>query len=168
MRDTEQRTESAWKGLAAGLVGGLVATWAMTRFQTFLSELDTRDEKEKEGEGDDATIRAASAVSEAFGHPLQEDEKKAAGTGVHYGFGTFMGGAYGVATELAPAVAVGRGFPFGTALWLGADEVAVPALGLSKAPSEIPLARHAGALAMHLVYGAILEVVRRGVRRALD
>ena len=48
-----------------------------------------------------------------------------------------------------------------------ADELAVPAAGLSKPPKEIPLTTHVYALASHLVYGWITETVRRAVRRAL-
>lgn len=36
------------------------------------------------------------------------------------------------------------GVPFGAALWLAADEVEVPAFGLSKSPFEYPLSSHAG------------------------
>jgi len=161
--------DSPWKGLAAGLIGGLVATWAMTQFQTFLTRLEKEGNGESGGDGgENATVRAAEAISSGvLRHELPEEKKEAAGAGVHYGFGTLMGGAYGAVAEVAPAVVAGQGFPFGAALWLGADEVAVPALGLSKRPAEIPVSKHAGALAAHLVYGAILEVVRRSVRGLL-
>jgi uncharacterized membrane protein YagU involved in acid resistance len=52
-------------------------------------------------------------------------------------------------------------------VWLLADELAVPAAGLSKSPKEFPLTTHIYALASHLVYGWITETVRRAVRRAL-
>jgi uncharacterized membrane protein YagU involved in acid resistance len=78
-----------------------------------------------------------------------------------------MGGVYGALTELSPKVASGAGMPFGAALWLAADEVAVPALGLSKKPTESPAPIHAYALASHLVYGLTTDLVRRVVRRVL-
>jgi uncharacterized membrane protein YagU involved in acid resistance len=56
---------------------------------------------------------------------------------------------------------------FGTGLFVAADEVAVPALGLSKSPREYPLSTHLYGLASHLVYGFTAEYVRRGVRRLL-
>jgi uncharacterized membrane protein YagU involved in acid resistance len=43
----------------------------------------------------------------------------------------------------------------------------VPAAGLSKPPQEIPLTTHIYALASHLVFGWITEMVRAAVRRAL-
>ena len=94
-------------------------------------------------------------------------EKEIAGPAVHYAFGATMGAMYGVLAEVAPAVSAGWGMPFGTALWLAADEVAVPALGLSKSPTEYPASTHASALASHLVYGLSVDLVRRVFRSAL-
>ena len=49
-------------------------------------------------------------------------------------------------------------------LWLVADELAVPALGLAKGPRNYPLSAHGSALGSHLVYGAAAELVRSGLR----
>lgn len=112
------RPKTIAKGLTAGLVGGLAASWVMNRFQTMLGNALT-------------------------------------------------GAMYGAMSELWPEAAVGAGLPFGAAVWLAADEIAVPALGLSKPATEYPLSKHAYALASHLVYGVTTEVVRRVVRQAL-
>jgi putative membrane protein len=50
-------------------------------------------------------------------------------------------------------------------VWLGADEIGVPALGLSGPPTQYPLSVHLYALASHLVYGFTTELVRRTLRR---
>ncbi len=124
-------------------------------------------EQNKENQ-DDATVKAAKAISEAiFGHKLEEREKRAAGAAVHYAFGTVTGGLYGAVAELAPEVTTGMGLPFGAAFWLVADETAVPLLGLSKPPTEYPASTHAYALASHLVFGLTAEIVRRALRNAL-
>ena len=116
----------------------------------------------------DATVKAASAVSEGiFDHKLTKSEKKWAGPAVHYAFGTSVGGLYGAVAEVAPEVTAVAGLPFGAAFWLVADETAVPLLGLSKAPTEYPPSVHAYALASHFVYGLTTELVRRAVRGAL-
>jgi hypothetical protein len=171
-----------WKGLAAGLIGGLVASWTMNQFQGVWSKVTEGFEKshgaqsmkpsegqeENKEEQDDATVKAARAVSEGvFGHELKESEKETAGAVVHYAFGTAVGGLYGAVAELSPEVTMGAGLPFGAAFWLVADETAVPLLGLAKAPTEYPLSTHVYALTSHLVYGATAEVVRRVVRNAL-
>lgn len=175
------------KGLAAGLAGGLVASWTMNRFQDVWSKLtedlaqseerssarDDNDESRQarggvEEQADDATVKAASAISEGvFDHELTKGEKKIAGPAVHYAFGAATGGLYGAIAELAPEATAGAGLPFGAAFWLLADETAVPLLGLSKGPTEYPLSAHVYALASHLVYGLTAEAVRRAVRGAL-
>jgi hypothetical protein len=186
-----------WKGLAAGLIAGLVASWTMNRFQDAWSKLAggiaTWPDNEfqnvwgefSEGFGkssdtqgsnpgpepevqDDTTVRAASAVSEGlFDHKLTQSEKKIAGAAVHYILGTSVGGLYGAAAEIAPRVTAGAGLPFGAVFWLVVDEGAVPLLGLSKGPTAYPLSTHAYALSSHFVYGLTAEVVRRVIRKAL-
>jgi hypothetical protein len=185
-----------WKGLAAGLIGGLVASWTMNRFQDVWSKLakdieawphDFQNVWCEFSEGleesfapqaskpsptpevqEDTTVRAASAVSEAlFDHKLTRGEKKIAGPAVHYILGTGVGGLYGAAAEMAPKVTAGKGLPFGAAFWLVVDEGAVPLLGLSKGPTAYPLSTHVYALSSHFVYGLTAEVVRRAVRKAM-
>ncbi len=166
------------RGLTAGLIGGLVASSTMNQFQSLTSKLAEELDKSQGGqkkkeapekkEGDDATVKAASAISEnVFDHKLTKIEKKVAGPAVHYAFGTIMGGFYGVAAELAPFITAGAGLPYGAIFWVAEDEAAVPALGLSRSPNEYPLSTHASALASHFVYGLTTDVLRRAVRRVL-
>jgi uncharacterized membrane protein YagU involved in acid resistance len=172
------------KGLAAGLIGGLVASWTMNRFQDRWSklaqgnrmspqdQLESRqlesDEQGRVEAEDDTTVRTASAISEGlFDHKLTQKEKKIAGPAVHYILGTGVGGLYGAAAEVAPKVTTGAGLPFGAVFWLVVDEGAVPILGLSKGPTQYPLSTHVYALASHFVYGLTTELVRRVVLKAL-
>ena len=174
------------KGIVAGLAGGLVASWTMNQFQAAWMRLAGGDEKPhgaqsmqptqgSEGdqardakEQDDATVETAKVISRnVFGHELQESEKKAAGALVHYAFGTATGGLYGALAEISPQVTMGAGLPFGGVFWLLADEIAVPALGLSKGPTAYPISTHAYALASHFVYGMTAELSRRALRQVL-
>jgi putative membrane protein len=196
-RTNTRDVNNVWKGFAAGLVGGLVASWTMNRFQdvwsTVAKDVETWQANQfhkvsgEQAEGveetsgtkdlefgskqevpDDTTMKAASAVSEGvFGHKLTQSEKKIGGTAVHYLFGTGVGGLYGAAAEVAPNVTAGAGLPFGAVFWLVVDEGAVPLLGLSEGPMAYPLSIHAYALSSHFVYGFTAEVVRRAVRAAL-
>ncbi len=172
-----KKKPNIWKGLLIGAVAGLVASWTMDRFQDVwiaVTPEDKSEESEKEqdakSEGedksnDDATVKAASAVSEGlFEHQLTPEEKKIAGPVVHYAVGATSGMVYGVAAEFLPEVATGFGLPYGTAFWLVVDEGAVPLLGLAKPPTEYPLSNHIYALASHLVFGATAEGVRRLLR----
>jgi putative membrane protein len=154
-----------WKGLVAGLAGGLAASWAMNQVQSQLAKISPQPAQQT---GDDATVKAASAISESVGdHVLNRDEKAVAGPAIHYAFGSTMGAVYGGLTEALPRSAAGWGLPFGALLWLGADEIAVPSLGLSGSPADAPVSTHASALASHLVYGVTADAVRRAVRAAL-
>jgi uncharacterized membrane protein YagU involved in acid resistance len=122
----------------------------------------------QDGGGDDATMKAAEKLSLAVAQkPLSQEQKKAAGPVVHYSFGTFMGGVYGAAVEYRKAARYAAGLPFGAILFAAADEITVPALGLSKPPTESPASEHLYGLLSHLVYGATTEVVRRVVRGTL-
>src|SRR5215204_6350271 len=85
-----------WKGLGAGLVGGLVASWTMNQFQAVWTKVaeglekphgaqatqptdgQSSGQEQNEESVDAATVKAARAVSEGIlGHQLQESEKKA-------------------------------------------------------------------------------------------
>jgi hypothetical protein len=180
-----------WKGLAAGIAGGLAAAWAMNQFQALLSRLAGEEERshgaqslqqgspehgvgrELQAEGkddaaDDAAGRLANAVSvKVSGRELTAGEKEVAGAGFHYAMGVTSGAIYGALSEIAPQVRVGAGLPFGALVWLTADEGIVPALGLSKSAKEYPLSIHLYAFTSHLVFGLTTELVRRGVRSAL-
>ena len=193
MRIFRRNSGDPLKGMIAGAAGGLVASWVMNQFQALLSRMThgverphgaqslqhglprygvARELQERglDSEADNAAIRTAVAVSELlFGVELAERKKKEiAGAVVHYAFGVATGGLYGSIAELKPATTAGAGLPFGAAVWLVADEITVPALGLSKPPTEYPLSTHAYSIAAHLVYGLTTEIVRRAARRALD
>ncbi len=179
------------KGLAAGVVGGLVASVVMNQFQSLLGKHMVDIEKshgaqslqqgspnhgagrmlQKRGSDeaqDDAAERLANTISVGvFDHELTKSGKDTAGTALHYAYGISMGGLYGAAAEIAPVVTVGAGLTYGALIWVSADEGIVPALGLSKSATEYPLSVHAYALASHLVYGLTTEIVRGAVRRAL-
>ena len=169
----QQGNRSAWKGLVAGVIGGVVASWAMDRFQYWWLSFDGSDERELQQAPSDhqeepATVKTASAISEAvFGHSLTVKEKEIAGPIVHYAVGTTAGAVYGLAAEYEPDVTTLAGIPFGAAFWMVVDEGALPLLGLAKGPTAYPISTHAYALASHLVFGLTVEVVRSTVRRAL-
>lgn len=179
------------KGLAAGIVGGLVASIVMNQFQKMLSGFITDDKRshgaqslqkgaphhgagrmlEKQGAEnaqDDSAERLAQTISVGlFDRELTETEKDTAGTALHYAYGISMGAVYGAAAEIFPETTIGAGLPYGALIWIGADEVVVPLLGLSKHSGEYPISVHAGAFSSHLVYGLTTEIVRNAVRKIL-
>lgn len=173
-----RRRREPLKGVAAGAIGGLVASWVMEQAMKATQALEKSwkkakvDDASQQGsdqaeESEDATQKAADKLTQTVLHrPLSKEQKKVAGPVVHYAFGTAMGAVYGAAAERLPVTSA-VGVPFGAAVWLGADEIGVPAAGLSKPPREYPLEVHLNALAGHIAYGVTTELVRRGVRALL-
>jgi uncharacterized membrane protein YagU involved in acid resistance len=164
--------------LLIGLAGGLIAAWTMNQFQTLWTKAseqvsgktdppEQHEQDRVEAEAEDATMRAADGVSRSLFHrTLTKEEKKKAGPMVHYAFGSAMGALYGAAAEMFPDVTRGFGTGFGAALFAVADEIAVPAFGLSGKPTKAQFSSHLYGLASHLVYGATTEGVRRAAKAA--
>lgn len=173
------------RGMAAGLLAGAAASWVMNQFQAMRPRRhlegggesaeressagsDRASEQRQESGEEDVTVKTAAAISRnLFHHELTDQEKQLAGPAVHYGYGALIGALYGGLAELLPIARAGMGLPFGFALWLAGDEVAVPALGLSKPPADYPPEVHADALAAHFMYGLTTDVLRRVLRHVL-
>jgi uncharacterized membrane protein YagU involved in acid resistance len=187
---------NAWKGCAAGIAGGLAATLVMTGFQSVWnaampkangggeSQQDSESrplkhngqnretrQAEQNPEGENPTAKVADKVMSVAGRELSPEGKQKGGTVVHYAFGTLMGALYGTALEFAPRNyrrnAFGSGLLMGTALFTGADEFALPALGLTGSPTETPVSAHVYGLVSHLVYGATAGLVTRSLRKVM-
>jgi uncharacterized membrane protein YagU involved in acid resistance len=155
------RKHGVYRGLIAGAIGGLAASWVMPRFE-FLVAHALGQSDPHEGQGEDATVKLAMKISSAaLNHELSPKEKKTAGPFVHYAYGTGLGTLYGSLAQKHEATTSGFGGAYGAAAWALGDEIAVPALGLGKKPNEVPLSHHLQMLAAHLVYGITLETVRR-------
>jgi putative membrane protein len=161
-----------WRGIIAGLVGGVIAAGAMSLAHKGLGGLvsGTRQPAPaaEQQQSEDATVRVADGITGwLLKHPLPEDRKPLAANIVHYAFGAGVGGLYGGIATVAPRVTMGLGLPFGVAVWLGAHVIMVPALGLAAPPTRQPASKEALEFFLHLVYGAVTELVRRLVRQAL-
>ncbi len=159
--------------MIAGAIGGATAAHVMNHFQSLwtmvATELEKRrgDQPRQERGGDDATVKTANAISHLVIHrDLTDDEKKWAGPAVHYAFGTALGAVYGLLVNTEPRAGSGCGTVYGSAVWLGMDEVAVPAAGLAPPPADTPVSSHIKALASHLIYGFITDLVRRAILKA--
>jgi hypothetical protein len=156
------RDRKLYKGLIAGSIGGLAASWIMVRFQVALSRAVSGSSNPHEGEEEDATVKTAEKISEGvLDRPLSPEGKKTAGPVVHYAYGTGLGALYGGLTKKFEGAKSGFGSGYGAAVWAIGDEVMVPAFGLGRWPTETPVSQQIQALAAHLVYGVTLEGVRR-------
>ena len=156
------------RGALAGAIAGLVGAYAMERFQALWSDTAERARPKQTASAakdEPTTVKAAERLAETVLHTeLPEEVKPVAGEAVHYGMGALSGAIYGAVAEMLPFARAGNGLLFGAVLWWVADNMAVPAVGLSKMPSEYPPSTHAYALSSHLVYGFVTETVRRVLR----
>ena len=175
---SRSRRKSPLRGMLAGSLSGLLGTILMTQFQLLwkkgakeLSPPKPKPQEEEKGkEKEDSTIQTAKKISKAAGHDLSDAEKKRAGNIVHYSFGAAVGGIYGVLTETAPRrfrrmnpTVLGIGY--GTAVFLGAHELAVPALNLGSNPLKEPVPDQISEYLAHLVYGVGTSLAYSVIRR---
>jgi hypothetical protein len=160
-----------WRGAVAGALGGFIGSWVMDEFQDVWSAAAKRiskdgeqnsDEQAKSAHQEPALVKIVIAAEQTvLNRDPSESHKKIGSQVVHYGFGTAMGLLYGALAEKTPKVSAGGGMLFATSLWLGADEIAVPALKLSPPPVDSPASTHIYGLTSHLIYGLTVEGVRR-------
>jgi putative membrane protein len=167
-----QTRKRVW-GTVAGAAGGVAAAFVMNQFQAVWAKAEKKlsppppEESSNKG-GDDATVRTAAGISKmVFHHELTAGEKKWAGPAVHYAFGGMAGALYGAMANSTRMAAAGGGTGYGSAVWLLADEIGVPAAGLSGPPTKTPPMKHLQAWASHLVYGLVTEGTRRGILKVM-
>ena len=159
------------RGMLAGAIGGFVAAWVMNGFisgamkvqETMKSpEEKQREQSQNPQNEEDSTMKVADTVAWlATGQHLSKEGKQKGGPIVHYAFGTLMGSLYGGLVALSDSAKAGAGTAFGTGLFIAADEIMVPALGLSKPPTQQAISDQLTHYAAHLVYGTTTELVRR-------
>jgi putative membrane protein len=115
---------------------------------------------------EDATVRLASALYRvATDQPPTRRTARALGTAAHYAFGAAVGACYALLAPRIPAITRANGLAYGALVWILADEIAMPALRLSRGPRQLGLRLLALGLAEHCAYGAALDAVRRGLDR---
>ena len=181
-----KRSPEVLPALASGLAAGLIATVVMDQFLKLASSGQKALERQKKladgesewavaheqilqeqqaGQQEGSTEKVARKIAETAGHHLTPQNKKTAAQAVHYTFGTLVGVIYACTAELLPEATTGAGTAFGTALFLAADEIAVPAFRLSPPPTQQPATDQLEHWAAHVVYGVTLEVSRALMRK---
>jgi uncharacterized membrane protein YagU involved in acid resistance len=166
---------NVFKGIIAGGLAGLVGTWAMSEVQRLWTRVvegdppesaggrhDARDWQERSEGQNSNELAAQSLAGYILGRRLAQEELRFVAPLMHYLFGATVGAIYGAYAERRQAG--GSGAAFGTTVWLAADEIAMPLLGLSDSTTRRPLEMHLQSLTAHLVYGTAAELTRRSVR----
>lgn len=146
-------THATFSRALGGAVAGVLAGLAMNQVHAVWSALERPRERKPSSGGDEpATVRAAESLVGWIEDPKR---RARAGSLAHHAMAATTGAIYALAASALPRVQLGRGLGYGAAVWLIADELMVPALGL--ASWRAPLRTHARALVAHLVYGAALD-----------
>jgi putative membrane protein len=162
-------------GTLAGAIGGLAGTWAMNEAQRIWTHAvdgeapqaaggkhDARDWQERD-EGRNSNQIAAQALAAAvIGRHLDRRELAVAAPLVHFTFGAVVGALYGSVTHRHTRTATGIGF--GLVVWLLADEIAMPLLGLSQSTLRRPAEKRLQSIAAHAVFGMTTEATRRAIQ----
>ena len=169
-----------FKGLLAGAIGGLAGTWTMNYAQRWWTRAmgerppesaagkhDAREWQERSEHQNANELAAEALASPIVGRRLTREERGIAASLVHYGFGAAVGALYGAYVERSPRERVRSGLALGTALWITADEIAMPVLGLSGPTTQRPAEMHLQSFAAHIVYGVVAEQVRSRARMQL-
>jgi len=167
---------------AAGAIGGLAGTLAMNYAQRLWTLAvdghppesaagahDARDWQER-GEHQNSNELAAQHLAVAILHRrLTDRELAVAAPLVHFSFGATVAAFYGAWAATHPDT-TRSGALFGAVLWLTADEIAMPLMGLSGRTDERRWPLHLQSFAAHVVYGVTAEQVRQAIvsRRSLE
>jgi putative membrane protein len=162
-------------GFAAGVIGGLVATWVLDKYQQGAVQatrrmedaanaepvLSRRQEDQLREQHRSRAEAAQRIASSTIGKKLSRAQQRTAVPIVHYAAGALAGGAYGLAAEILPNVRRWYGMGYSKAIFLGGVEPLLPWLGLgSRQKAQITPA----GLPAPLIFGAVLETTRRVLR----
>ena len=151
------------RGAAAGVLAGLLASFAMDRFQALVAAGSS-----SASDSEPATDKTADRISKALtGNELASHDKPLGGQLVHYALGAGLGALYGLAAEYRRDVTAGYGTAFGLGVAALVDNAAVPAMRLGDAPWNTSVRTHVYSLASHIVFGAATEFTRSQVRSTL-
>lgn len=109
----------------------------------------------------DPTVEIALRGARKLGFELSTREAKSAGVLLHYAFGAGMGALYGAITGNQNWLTAGYGVGYGLTLWIAGSEIALPLADLGPDPNELGPEEHLAMFGTHIVYGAVLEGIRR-------
>jgi putative membrane protein len=152
-----KRERSILKGAIAGAIGGLAGAGAKLLVEKIFPP-----------RGKGQTSPPVALAEQVAGHNLPAGKKAAATQAIHWGFGAAAGAVYGAAVEAEPSLGAWKGAAFGLTLNKMTHESVLPKMGLVPPKEQQPPKERMSEWVSHAVYGMVTDVVRRGVRRALE
>lgn len=146
----------------ASLVGGFASSFAMDAAQDVLAALFERGrapgDLDEEVEGIAGVLRSLATLAPAW-FPASRAPLEA--RILHYAFGIGFAAAYVAGTRRATWLGASGGTAFGAGLFLLSDRILIPVLKLGRGWQRYSRAERANAFLSHVVYGVVLEAVRK-------
>jgi putative membrane protein len=173
---TKRLASTALLGAVASIPASKLKAVSERRFQRAAETLWPPSEQQKQLVGADPTDHLqnmppavlADRIATRLGYePLDTGTKLRVQNAIHYTFGGIAGGVYGVLAEAFPFATAGAGTVAGAGLYAASHGSTLPLLRVQAPPWCLPRAAVAWELTSHLLFGAVLELGRRGVRRVL-
>ena len=157
--------------LIKGAIAGAVSVWAMDRVTWYMYRNEDREaylqEKRAQVHGKYVADVAVDKTLEATGAQLTDEQRFAAGRGVHYFLGIAPGMLYAALRHKVKGLDAAGGSLYGLGLFVLMDEIVAPLAGLSSGPMAYPWQAHARGLAGHLTVGLITDATLNLLDRAL-
>ncbi len=140
--------------LLKGSVAGFVATVPMTIFMQKMGEkLPPKESYALPPRQITEELTDKVGLAKYMNEAKMQDATKAA----HFGFGSTMGGIYGVLFSDIKGSSVVKGSAFGFAVWAGSYLKLLPALNLLSPATDHPARRNALMIGAHIVWGSFLS-----------
>jgi putative membrane protein len=161
------------RGMLAGAAGGFAAAFVISQFHARPSDLAKKEpasrrvtpepEEGKPGAATEKTVDASARILSE--NHLKKDGRTFFSSPIaRYAFGSAMGALYGAAVERSPMGGTGVGTFFGSALFVGANGIAVPALQHSQSTEEQSAKPVLVRWLLRMAYGTTMELVRSSMR----
>jgi putative membrane protein len=170
---TKKLARAALLGAVASIPASKLKAISERRLQHAAETLWPPSEREKQLVGADPTGHLenmppavlADRVAGRLGYePLDTATKLRIQNAIHYTFGALFGSAYGAVADAFPAATAGMGTAAGAGLYLASHGSTLPLLRIQAPPWRLPRAAFVWEFTSHLLFGAALELSRRGVQ----
>jgi uncharacterized membrane protein YagU involved in acid resistance len=143
-----RRLKNAVFGLIGGAVGTFVIDQAIAGLKKFQSSEDKNLEKRL------TPKQPTDALAERI---VGEDKEDLVSQAIHWGYGIFWGGVYGVLRDEYPTVAKAFGLPFAAAFTAFGEGLLLPSAGLSAPAHKYPASTLMRDVTAHWAYTATTE-----------
>lgn len=155
----ERVTPSLLRSAAIGTGAGIGATAAMSLLMVAADRIGLM--------GEHPPSKLGGRLLDRLTWFHSSEEKDALGTGIHYAIGAGLGAIFALLRRLVPPMRLpGAGIVYAIGVWLVSYGGVLPALRLMPRPDRDRPGRQPVMVAGHVLFGLVLGLLTRGIRRA--